>query len=79
MINYACESMHAAAARVANGSESMSEAILGCNFHEKKKVRTGSQMLKLAQSTSHCLSTSVVLTVKDAFLVRICKASTAFS
>lgn len=76
MINYACESMHAAAARVANGSESMSEAILGCNFHEKK-VKTGSQVLKLAQSTSR-LSTSVALTVKDAFLVRICKASTAF-
>lgn len=77
MINYACESMHAAAARVANGSESMSEAILGCNFHEKK-VKTGSQVLKLAQSTSRCLSTSIALTVKDAFLVRICKASTAF-
>lgn len=65
MINYACESMHAAAARVANGSESMSEAILGCNFHEKKK-------------SEGCLDLKV-LTVKDAFLVRICKASTAFS
>lgn len=37
LVNYAHGPMHAAAARVANVSESMSEAILGCHFQEKKK------------------------------------------
>lgn len=66
--------MHAAAARVSNGSESMSEAILGCHFHENKKtkedwkpdVEVGTIDITMSVNISN-----VALTVKDAFLVRI--------
>lgn len=65
--------MHAAAARVSNGSESMSEAILGCHFHEKKTKEDWKPDVKVGtiDITMSVNISNVALTVKDAFLVRI--------